>query len=184
MRHFMNKLFIIASFLVFVPLNSPSQADEIKIRPRISELEAFPCDACHDGKPKKHAKAPSPDDPPGWSDAHDLPPLKHMKQIKNCSYCHQLKKANFLYLQDGSEVTFDQSYQVCEQCHREYHQWEVGVHGKQTGYWRGGDKERWSCTACHNPHNPTFAPMTAVELPSLQSKEQSKDQPKEKGGKN
>jgi hypothetical protein len=48
---------------------------------------------------------------------------------------------------------------LCTQCHaKKLPEWRAGVHGKQTGHWRG-TKEYRTCVVCHEPHSPAFGPL-------------------------
>ena len=73
-----------------------------------------------------------------------------------CLHCHEADNVGSLHLADGTPVDFEDSWQLCTQCHAEkLPDWRAGVHGKRTGHWRG-TKEYRTCVECHEPHAPAF----------------------------
>jgi len=85
-----------------------------------------------------------------------------------CLHCHDKESRDSLHLSDGSLVAFEDSWQLCTQCHAEkLPDWRAGVHGKRTGYWRGPQEYR-TCVVCHDAHDPPFksiAPRPAPKRP-------------------
>jgi hypothetical protein len=76
-----------------------------------------------------------------------------------CLHCHDREKPGKLRLADGTQVRFEDSWMLCTQCHaKKLPEWRAGVHGKQTGHWRG-TKEYRTCVVCHEPHSPAFEPL-------------------------
>ena len=148
------------------PAPKPASAEQLRVQvppPPFSE-GAFPCTECHT----------APDLPPNRTrrqlvDAHDDIVLKHDEEHRWCLDCHDTDNRDQLHLASGEPVPFDQSYQLCGQCHGEkYRDWRVGVHGRRVGQWNGA-KEYLLCVHCHSPHQPRFkalAPKPAPLRPS------------------
>jgi hypothetical protein len=98
--------------------------------------------------------------------------LEHADVMGFCDRCHDLVNPDQFRLIDGTEVAFDDSARVCGQCHGEKHRdWEEGIHGIQTGSWRG-TAERRTCTACHDPH----APLAGIRLTALPVPENAREE--------
>ena len=77
-----------------------------------------------------------------------------------CQNCHQAGNYNKLTLHTGENVTFDEAYKICLQCHGNYKdEFESGIHGRKTGRWDTDEPTIFSCPTCHDPHKPTFKPM-------------------------
>lgn len=77
----------------------------------------------------------------------------------NCFNCHNETNLEALQSRDGHQLTFSDSPQLCGSCHGPtYRDWEVGAHGRTSGYWDRslGAIERKQCVNCHNPHSPHF----------------------------
>lgn len=96
--------------------------------------------------------------------------FKHSPQQRWCLDCHNPDNRDVLRLANGDLIPFEESYQLCGQCHGEiFRDWKAGVHGKRTGEWNGKKLYRL-CVQCHNPHNPRFkaiAPMPPPDTPRL-----------------
>lgn len=129
--------------------------DQITIIEREPQLMFWPCSSCHTSNFKGSG------DP---NNQHQLT-FKHMEEIKDCRFCHSFQNPERLNLQDGTIITFNEAYRLCSLCHGEvYREWKTGIHGLQTGFWKG-PKTRRSCTECHNAHHPKFPPMESVPNP-------------------
>ncbi len=82
-----------------------------------------------------------------------------------CLHCHDKENRDSLHLADGSLVAFEDSWQLCTQCHaKKLPDWRAGVHGKRTGHWRG-PKEYRTCVVCHDPHDPPFKSIEPKPVP-------------------
>jgi hypothetical protein len=123
-------------------------------------LSDFDCYACHEkGKP-----------PTLRFDAHQnlIIPREHSDIVmghgehgrnNNCFNCHNENNLELLQTRDGRVLKFQDSPQLCGSCHGPtYEDWEVGAHGRISGYWNRsmGPITRQLCVNCHNPHSPTF----------------------------
>ena len=116
------------------------------------EMESgyFPCSDCHEDEILNPTERILEDD-------HEDLELRHGKLW--CMHCHDLDQRDLLHLADQTPVEFDDSWQLCTQCHaKKLQDWRAGVHGKRTGHW-SGPKEYRTCVVCHDPHSPRFKPM-------------------------
>ena len=156
----MLKFFPIFALLILSPAMSlAGQSDQVRVVPVEKTIEYFPCSRCHQHVDEEMK---SPD---SFEKVHGRITFQHMKQIKDCNFCHDKKDYNYLRLFDGTRVDFNSSYQVCLQCHGEKKKdWETGVHGKQVGSWKG-IKYRSSCVECHDAHFPQFKKVKADPAP-------------------
>lgn len=85
-----------------------------------------------------------------------------------CFNCHSRENRNRLVSHTQATIGFDQSEQLCAQCHGPtYRDWERGIHGKSVGSWviGGPQRVRLTCVQCHNPHAPRYAPMHPLPGP-------------------
>jgi hypothetical protein len=68
-----------------------------------------------------------------------------------------------LRLANGDLVSFEESYNLCGQCHGTiFRDWKAGIHGKRTGEWNGKKQYRLCVTVCA---------CTAITLTALNSKQ-------------
>ena len=119
----------------------------------------YPCSSCHDDTmPANPERRP-------LETVHDDIVLHHDEEHRWCLDCHDAKDRDHLHLASGALVSFEESYQLCGQCHgTQYRDWRVGIHGKRTGYWEG-PKRYLLCVHCHNPHSPRFNPLAPMPPP-------------------
>jgi hypothetical protein len=95
------------------------------------------------------------------------------KRNNNCFNCHDENNLELLQTRDGRHLKIVESPALCGSCHGPtYRDWEAGVHGRTSGYWKRTpaetDKmERKVCTSCHNPHSPPFPPRPPAPAPHL-----------------
>ena len=120
--------------------------------PPFSE-EMFPCTRCHD----------RPDDfnltKRTLTAKHNDILLVHGPREQWCYGCHNPEERDHLRLAGGRLISFNESYQLCGQCHgTQYRDWKVGIHGRRTGCWNG-KREYRLCVHCHSPHAPKFKPL-------------------------
>jgi hypothetical protein len=113
----------------------------------------FPCTRCHD----------RPDDfnpnPRTLLAMHFNVQLVHGTREQWCYDCHNPSYRDKLRLAGGRLISFDQSYELCGQCHGEkLRDWRYGIHGRRIGCWNG-PREYLLCVNCHNPHSPKFKPI-------------------------
>lgn len=85
-----------------------------------------------------------------------------------CTNCHDASNRELLTLRDGATVPFEETPQLCSQCHGTvYRDWQRGTHGKTLGSWvtHSADQRRLSCNECHDPHSPKYDPMRPLPGP-------------------
>lgn len=91
--------------------------------------------------------------------AHANLELNH-GQNDRCYNCHMISDRNKYVADDGSGIMVQLPEQLCKRCHGLiYNDWQLGTHGKWTGKWSDslkGEKTTYTCTECHDPHNPAF----------------------------
>jgi len=118
--------------------------------------EYLPCVDCH-------ADQPSNREVRELEDEHEENEMNHGNLW--CLHCHEGNDVGSLHLSDGTRVEFEDSWQLCTQCHgKKLADWRAGVHGKRTGHWRGPKQYR-TCVVCHEPHAPAFAPIAPKPPP-------------------
>jgi hypothetical protein len=117
----------------------------------------FPCSQCHKDMPVNTK-------PRKLEQMHDNIQLHHMPNGW-CFECHTPRDRDVLHLANGATVKFEESYNLCGQCHGTVlRDWKVGLHGKRTGSWNG-DKQYLLCVSCHSPHDPVFKPLQPLPPP-------------------
>lgn len=117
----------------------------------------FPCSQCHKAMPVNRQQRKLEQ---FHTDIH----IKHMPGGW-CFDCHNPDDRDKLRLANGRLVSFDESYNLCGQCHGTIlREWKVGLHGKRTGMWNG-EKQYLLCVHCHWPHEPAFKPLQPLPPP-------------------
>ncbi|WP_460190144.1 multiheme c-type cytochrome [Urechidicola sp. KH5] len=117
---------------------------------RKSKIKSFECTECHI-KPLNQMKMGE-----GQKAHWDIEIVHANAQTMNCTTCHNGENLNELQTFTGSKVDFNNSYNVCSQCHnQQYKDWTGGAHGKSMGSW-APPRASFTCVNCHNPHNPSF----------------------------
>ena len=92
--------------------------------------------------------------------------FNHASDQRWCLDCHNPDERDSLRLANGDLVSFEESYNLCGQCHGTiFRDWKAGIHGKRTGEWNGKKQYRL-CVHCHNPHNPKFKPLKPLPPPN------------------
>jgi hypothetical protein len=133
---------------------------KVEVPPPPFSEGVFPCTDCHDNKDLKANRTRRE-----LKDAHDDIILKHDQEHRWCLDCHDADNRDRLHLASGQPVPFEESYQLCGQCHGEkYRDWRAGVHGRRSGYWNGA-KTYLLCVHCHSPHQPRFKPIAPKPAP-------------------
>ena len=118
---------------------------------RKSQIKSFECTECHS---KSLDKMQSKD---AGKKAHwDLKMAHANKNTMNCVTCHDGSDMNSLKSLTGNKIDFNNSYNLCSQCHsKQFADWKGGAHGKSMGGW-APPRASLTCVNCHNPHNPSF----------------------------
>jgi hypothetical protein len=110
----------------------------------------FPCSQCHAGL------EPNPERRELMFHTEIAEGFDHAEEQRWCLDCHNPNDRDKLRLVSGKLVSFEESYDLCGQCHGTiFRDWKAGVHGKRTGEWNGEKKYRL-CVHCHYPHWPKF----------------------------
>ena len=143
-----------------------SAADLIKSGGDTSGLE---CYVCHDQKKPVKLKLDAEGNVVLPKEHEDLV-MKHGRHNRNnnCFNCHDENNLELLQTRDGRHLKIDDSPSLCGSCHGPtYRDWEAGVHGRTSGYWKRelGPIDRKVCTSCHNPHRPPFPPRQPAPGP-------------------
>lgn len=133
------------------------EAPAFSVIPRKDGLEFFPCLQCHEfmePDPKmRELYAP-----------HDIV-LKHGQGRFWCGTCHDFNYRDNLVTITREPVDFDDAHLVCGGCHGTRHKdWHFGAHGKREANWQG-ERRVYSCTHCHNAHDPVIVPRKAMAPP-------------------
>jgi len=94
--------------------------------------------------------------------------LKHGLNDR-CFNCHHLTNRD-AYADDwGNEIPAGRPELLCGKCHGPvYRDWLSGAHGRTNSYWdeSKGPRDRRTCTECHDPHAPPFAPIPPAPGPN------------------
>ncbi len=124
----------------------PVAGSDFGVLERQSQLTYYPCSNCH------KAMTPNPAERELYA--------PHVKKIEHgqgqiwCTTCHSLDHRNKLTTLRDREITFNEAYTVCKQCHQaRAKDWQFGAHGKRVSKWQG-ERVIYSCPECHNPHAP------------------------------
>lgn len=129
------------------------QGREFAISKRESQIQSFACSECH-SEDLNSLKAELPD---AGKKSHWNIEMQHAGgKMMNCTTCHSEENMDNLHTITGESIGFDNSYQVCAQCHQgQYKDWAGGAHGKRKGGW-AKPVVKYTCVECHNPHKPGF----------------------------
>jgi len=145
------------------PFGGYADAPAFDVVPREGSLGAFyPCGNCHAQMPvnreRRRLYAP-----------HQAA-LNHGDGRIWCLDCHNADDRNQLQTLAGESVTFNEAHRVCGQCHYQPHKdWVFGAHGKRVAHWQG-DRTLYSCTHCHDPHDPALDPRAPEPPPPVRAR--------------
>ncbi|HQR54084.1 MAG TPA: cytochrome C [Burkholderiales bacterium] len=137
-----------------------ADAPPFKVVPQKDKLTFYPCSQCHqfmqpNPQPRKLEAAPHP------------AALQHGGGRMWCLNCHLIDNRDFLRTLKDQKVDFDESYLLCGQCHfNRQKDWYLGGHGKRVYNWQG-ERMIYSCTHCHDPHDPTLKPRAPSKTPPV-----------------
>ena len=149
----------------FVPPSEPevyqgfSGAPDFDVVPREDELTFHPCVQCHAQLPlnpqRRKLMSPHP------------AALNHGDGRLWCLDCHNPDNRSTLKTSYGEEVSFNDAHIICGTCHFEQEKdWHFGAHGKRVSNWQG-ERTIYSCTHCHNPHDPSIKPRAPEPPPPV-----------------
>jgi len=118
---------------------------------RKSQIVSYACTECHT-KSIKELKGTRSGKKAHWDIL-----LNHANEnTMNCATCHDEKNLNNLTSLTHKTIDFNNSYNVCSQCHsKQFNDWKGGAHGKRLGGWTPPRVSN-TCVNCHNPHKPHF----------------------------
>jgi len=121
----------------------------------------FPCSDCHADMDVNPERRELEDEHVEISEM-----FNHASDQRWCLDCHNPDDRDKLRLANGDLVSFEESYNLCGQCHGTiFRDWKAGIHGKRTGEWNGKKQYRL-CVHCHNPHSPRFKPIKPLPPPN------------------
>ena len=130
--------------------------------PPFSE-DIFPCSECHADMDVNPERRMLEDEHVEISEM-----FNHASDQRWCLDCHNPDNRDVLRLANGDLVPFEESYNLCGQCHGTiFRDWKAGIHGKRTGEWNG-KKQYLLCVHCHNPHAPRFQAIKPLPPPDRQ----------------
>jgi len=134
---------------------------------RTGRIESFPCNKCHNVPLTKMVS----DDPTGKK-AHWQIRLEHADhKIMDCATCHNSDNLEYLQAQNHRSISFNNSYDVCRQCHStQYNDWLGGAHGKNISVWLPPRLAK-NCVDCHNPHSPGLEKRWPARLNTVKIQE-------------
>ena len=126
--------------------------------PPFKDESNFPCSDCHSDMEVNYERRE-------LEEYHEEIRLQHGPDERWCFDCHNAEDRDRLRLANGRRVGFDESYQLCGQCHGTiYRDWREGIHGRRRGFWDGA-KSYLLCAHCHDPHAPRFAAIEPAPPP-------------------
>ena len=175
-------LFISASFYAVAVSGQQEKNEETySVPPPLVYQGLYPCQACHrkdirgvnseleksDSFLAKYIRIPNPE-PRILTKMHINLTLDHAEWMW-CLNCHSTNERNYLRLITGEEISFEESYRLCGQCHGTiYRDWKAGIHGRRVGQWKG-KKLYLLCAHCHDPHKPRFRKIPGKGPPAMPS---------------
>ena len=141
------------------PTHDPALLGEVI--EQIPKMQMYPCTDCHSGPADFNTT------PRKLTQEHLEKKIHFGKNEpeKWCQTCHD--EGNYLKMRliSGKEISFNQTYLLCGECHGDvYQNWLRNAHGKQVGFWNG-PRQINACPACHDPHDPKFKPLKALKMP-------------------
>lgn len=140
-------------------------APAFTLEPRTEVLEErgnYPCTDCHDNTTQKSNPKERE-----LEEEHDDIAFPHGSGRFWCLNCHSALERDSLVDIKGRKISFDDSHQVCLQCHSERAQdFARGGHGKRLASWQG-ERVLQTCVECHNPHAPAIKARMPVAQPLL-----------------
>lgn len=118
---------------------------------RKSQIKSYACTECHT-KPLDQMQNTTAGKKAHW----DIKLNHANEKIMNCITCHDGNNMDNLKSLTGSTIDFNNSYNLCSQCHsKQFDDWKGGAHGKNISGW-APPRASLACVNCHNPHKPHF----------------------------
>lgn len=101
--------------------------------------------------------------------AHSYITLDHGRNDR-CYNCHHIADRNKYTADDGASIMTQTPEKLCGRCHGlVYNDWLAGTHGKWTGRMKEPglfERTTYTCTECHDPHDPAFRYRTLAPPPT------------------
>ncbi|MDH3694927.1 MAG: cytochrome C [Gammaproteobacteria bacterium] len=120
------------------------------------------CSRCHDKM----------DPNPTIRELEDAPHVDYSSHGKGhiwCLVCHDEQERESLRTLLGEKLEFTQAHIVCGSCHANREKdWYFGGHGKRLSNWQG-ERVIYTCTYCHDPHEPAIEPREPKPAPSIRA---------------
>jgi len=134
---------------------------------RKGEIKSYACTECHS---KPLSKMQSED----IKKAHWDIKINHASSsTMNCITCHNGNDMDHLQSLTGNNIDFNNSYQLCSQCHqKQFKDWTGGAHGKRLESW-APPRVSMTCVNCHNPHEPHIKSKWPVRYNTQKVKERN-----------
>jgi predicted small lipoprotein YifL len=163
-----------------------AEAPHFKVTPRLDRIRNYPCTKCHDNKFVDRRVRE-------LQDEHTKLVFEHGGGRFWCyDACHKGTDMDSLVSLRGRRVSYDESYQVCGQCHFQRLDWYFGGHGKRQGAWEdqreipkiaeelkvedrsqigrwAGERMILNCTECHDAHSPSIKSFEPSPPPKVRS---------------
>jgi hypothetical protein len=163
-----------------------AEAPKFKVAPRLDRIRNYPCTKCHDNQFVDRRVRE-------LQDEHTKLVFEHGGGRFWCyDACHKGTDMDNLVSLRGRRVSYDESYQVCGQCHYQRLDWYFGGHGKHQGVWENqreipkvadelkvedrdqigrwrGERTILNCTECHDAHSPSIKPFEPSPPPKIRS---------------
>lgn len=159
-----------------IPLVDPAFTNPAPVRVSAAELKRtggdtseLECNTCHELNKPANLKLDDQGNVLLPKEHADLV-MHHGRNDRNnsCFNCHNPLNREELLTKDGHKLKIEESTRLCASCHGPtYRDWELGVHGRISGYWNRalGPFTRLDCVSCHHPHAPIFAPLPPAPGP-------------------
>ena len=138
------------------------------VQSRKNAMKNFECTECHT-EPVSKLRGEGLGKKAHW----DVVLVHAESKTMNCATCHSDNNMNELASITALTIDFDQSYQLCSQCHsKQGKEWLGGAHGKNLSGWKGPRISK-QCVECHNPHQPAIASRWPSRYNSQMAKERT-----------
>lgn len=168
-------LLLMLGFITSVLSSSTAHAEansNYTVVPRVPVLKGddydniYPCTDCHSSPEDYNSQKRE------LTEEHDRITSYHPINRKEegdhywCNSCHQTGNYNVLTLNSGQNISFNESYKMCLQCHGNYKDEFInGIHGNRVGRWDSKEPTLYACAHCHDPHDPKRKPVKPLPPP-------------------
>jgi hypothetical protein len=163
-----------------------ADAPKFKVIPRLDRIRNYPCTKCHDNQFVDRRVRE-------LQDEHTKLTFEHGGGRFWCyDACHKGTDIDNLVSLRGRQISYDESYKLCTQCHFQRLDWFFGGHGKRQGAWENqreiprtaeemkiedrnqigrwaGERAILNCTECHDAHSPAIKPFEPSPPPKVRS---------------